>query len=258
MAMTKPKKRVPLPNQKLRTNNHTGVTGVSYYEKDGYGMYRAQLQLAGGPRFYKEFWVGKFGNDKALAMAVAERTRQLKQAEAYRARHPRPPRSPQWKIINEKGMYGITRVLSSKHPAGPKHSTKGWGVSLTRNQRVFNRQFADSRHGGQAEALAAAKAWRDGIVRRYKPLLKRDYAQAVRRNSTTGVAGVTYREDGDTVRYIARTTLADGKRVMKSFSVAIHGSEGAFKLAQAERKRQLQQVEGYLVHSPGALDPSAM
>lgn len=218
-------------------------------------MYRAQLQLAAGPRFYKEFWIHTLGKKRAFALAVAERKRQLKQAEAYRLHNPRPPRSASWKALNAPEMYGITRVYSSNDQRGPEHSTRGWSVSLHRSNETFGKQFADSTYGGEAEALAAAKAWRDAIVRKHKPLLKRDYAQLVRRNSTTGVAGVTRREDGAQVRYIARTTLPCGKRLMQSFNVAVHGEGRAFKLAVKARKLQLREISGYLLHSEGALSP---
>ncbi len=136
-------------------------------------------------------------------------------------------------------MYGITR------------GARSWKVTLTRNAVVFFKQFGFRMHQGEAAALLRAQAWRDEVIKKHPPTPRREMAQILRSNNTSGIPGVWCKTgpDGNPQYWIAETRIAPGKKLTKCFSVGRYGKH-AKKLALAERQRQLQQMAGLLLPHP--------
>lgn len=148
-------------------------------------------------------------------------------------------------------LYGIYRRRNNPQNNNPDCWL--WNVRIHRDGRyVCNKTFSDIKHGGPEAALEAAIAYRDEVLERAPPLTKKVHNQRLRRNNTSGVAGVSRTSDRDRPCYLAGTMLPDGTRLYKRFYIDQHGEELARQLAIAERLRQLKQVRGVLLHSPGA------
>lgn len=139
-------------------------------------------------------------------------------------------------------MYGITRGV------------RGWKVTLTRNGVVFYKHFGFRMHQGEAAALLRAQAWRDGVIKKHPPTPRREMAEILRSNNTSGIPGVwcITGPDGMPRYWIAETRITpgkSGKKLSKCFSVGRYGGD-AKKLAIAERQKQLQQMTGLLLPHP--------
>jgi len=125
----------------------------------------------------------------------------------------------------------------------PKSVADGWQIYLHRNGVAHQKFFSDSRWGGRAQALATAKQYRDELMRRYPPLLKRDAAKHKRKDNRTGHTGVTCINVGGRHVWRARLTIAKGKSVLRAFSEKRYGRSQARALAIAARQ---QMVEEYI------------
>jgi len=148
--------------------------------------------------------------------------------------------------------YGIYRAQTTGRLASGG-SSWAWRVMITRaGKSICNKSFADKKYGGEEAALQAAVRHRDELLAQDVPPHKRDRNQLLRRNNTSGRAGVSRCKCKGRDYYIAQTLLPDGTRLRKAFSVAKYGEAGAIERAVAERERQLAQVVGYAVYSPGA------
>lgn len=120
----------------------------------------------------------------------------------------------------------------------------GWAVRLTRQGRRFEKSFGDRAFGGEAQALAHARSWRDDIVQAHPPLPR--VQKAMRPAGGSGpMPGVTAELDrtGRIKLWRAKTYVAPGKVLQKTFSLVRYGSS-AMRLASEERQRQLQALRG--------------
>lgn len=128
------------------------------------------------------------------------------------------------------------------------HHVSAWWVRLQRAGEKTDRRFHDRDHGGEAGALAAARAWRDAEVARVGPTPPSDpshllTAEARRRNrravTQTGVTGIGVTVKPFAVGPIPYVTAywidGDGRRRQTSFSTARHGVDGALGLAARAR-----------------------
>lgn len=99
-------------------------------------------------------------------------------------------------------------------------------------------------HQGEAAALLRAQAWRDEVIKKHPPTLRREIAQILRSNNTSGISGVPYRQHNPEHpgSWIA-VTSTNGTRLYRTFAVKEHGYEAAKALAIAERQKQLEQLE---------------
>lgn len=137
-------------------------------------------------------------------------------------------------------MYGITRYRRGY-----------WKVVLERNGVTLAKSFPFLVHGSEEAALLHAQAWRDEIVRTHPPMSRRKRAEIPMSTNTSGVPGVQciLRPDGRPEAWTARTKIGPGQVLRKYFSVTRYGAQ-ARSMAIAERKKQLQQMEGVVIVHP--------
>lgn len=133
---------------------------------------------------------------------------------------------------------------------GPDGGT-GWNVNLRRGQQSFRKRFADSKHGGEEGALAAARAWRDELDRLHPPMTKQQVA-AKRKPPVSGRQGVYRvllrqpRKDGSFVVdhvWDAGSPSWNGVGRHRRFSVAKYGEDEAFRLAVLAREAYEAEAE---------------
>lgn len=151
-------------------------------------------------------------------------------------------------VLKPAAMYGIN-----------EYATK-WIVIVKRNGKSLAKSFAFSTHGGRSAALAQAQAWRDEQIHAHPTPTRRELAQKVKRNNTSGTPGVRCDRgpDGRPRRWVAHTQIAPGEVLTKSFGVKRYGYEQAQQMAIAERHRQLEQMKGrYSRHPADQIDPAA-
>lgn len=140
--------------------------------------------------------------------------------------------------------YGIYRAKTTGRLDSPGDNWS-WRVMITRDGKpLCNKSFADKRYGDAQLALQAAIDYRDRVLARSPPARKRERNQMLRRNNTSGLAGVCRCISRGRDYYIAQTLLPDGTRLRRAFAIAKHGEQAALALAAAERQKQLAQLEG--------------
>jgi len=139
----------------------------------------------------------------------------------------------------------------ARQEKSPKRAA-GWTVSLTRRGKSMYQSFADSKYGGNAKALKAAKVWREQMV---ESTSDADYVLWRRkkrsRPNSTGIVGV----GRYAVRYGTRRHLlweafwqdADGKRYSRRFFVSVHGERAAKALASATRRQAIVELRRELI-----------
>jgi hypothetical protein len=120
---------------------------------------------------------------------------------------------------------------------------KGWMVYITRARRVVcHRYFADRSFGGRAQALRAAIAHRDRLLRRLPPPV---LAKLQHSRNTTGVVGVhrfsRQGRHGLLWYYVANWVWPPRSRnqVRKTFSARRFGMRGARQKAIDARRAAL-------------------
>lgn len=150
-------------------------------------------------------------------------------------------------------MYALNHLQATK-------GTWYWVVNFTRDGKRYSKRFYEPMYGGSKKARQAAIAWRDQMLAQTPAMTVVQFSQKVRSNNTSGVPGVTFHQTPRQPEGIwqAGLTLANGKRLRKSFSVLLHGHQQAFDLAVAARRTMLQEAEDrpYL-YAPLALAKSA-
>ena len=141
---------------------------------------------------------------------------------------------------NAAEMYAISR------------RTYGWSVRLVRSGVRHEKSFSDRAYGGREHALCSARDWRDAMLAQHPPPPRRERAGQPRRRRIEAAAGQRAAQAGVTPEldrsgrvklWRAKTYLAQGTVLQKTFSVARWGA-AAEPMAHAERRRQLQQMEG--------------
>lgn len=137
-------------------------------------------------------------------------------------------------------MYGITRYQRGY-----------WKVVLERNGVTLSKSFPFLVHGGEETALLRAQVWRDETVRKHPPMSRRKRAEIPMSTNTSGIPGVQciLGPDCHPQAWTARTKIGPGQVLRKYFSVTRYGDR-ARSMAIAERKKQLQQMEGMVIVHP--------
>lgn len=131
--------------------------------------------------------------------------------------------------------FAITRMERAES------STYGWQVRLQRRGKRFAKYFADRGHGGRDASFAAAKVWRDELLKTFSDDDRARVCARSTRNSSgvVGVSKVTITGPNGTVYYFWQATWspAPGQRRSIRFSVKKHGDEEAFRLAVQAREK---------------------
>lgn len=70
-----------------------------------------------------------------------------------------------------------------------KSRTHSWCVTVQRRGRVYHRHCTDSVYGGKRKAREAAKAYRDTLITKLKPLPRSEYCR-IKKNKRSGISGV--------------------------------------------------------------------
>lgn len=149
----------------------------------------------------------------------------------------------------EHAMYGIRLMIK-------KGRDLGYLVKIERRHINYTQWFGFALYGGQAEALIAARVWRDAQTRQHKPLTKQEFVSQIRCNNTTGAAGVIRTTRRSKKRsgqfWSADYWIARPPRGIKVstcyFSISRYGEEGAKTLAIQARRAMEALCSGY--HAP--------
>jgi hypothetical protein len=149
----------------------------------------------------------------------------------------------------EHSMYGI-RLKAQKG------RDLGYLVKVGRRHVEHTKWFGFEISGGQENALAAAKAWRDEQTRQLEPLTKQEVVSQIRTNNTSGVAGVmritqrNKRRSGQvwTADYWIARPPRGIKVSTRFFLISTYGEEGAKAQAIAARQEMETLCSGY--HAP--------
>lgn len=149
----------------------------------------------------------------------------------------------------------MTNAQTSKNPMRYiqriDHRNHTWKVALRRKNKEMHKYFTDTVHGGTAQALVAAIAWRDEIEAKHS---NASYAiwrrERIPPTNTTGLVGV-YRginpkkRDGRVIEYYywqGYWSGVDGKRISRTFSINKFGEEAAKDLAICARREGMAQI----------------
>lgn len=146
-------------------------------------------------------------------------------------------------------MYGIRFM----HMKG---RSPGYLVKIGRRKIEHTKWFCFEQYGGQAQALTQASAWRDEQVRILPRFTKQEFVTQIRKNNSSGVAGVIRtirrrkKRSGEIVE--SHTWMARPPRGMAGqtlyFSVATYGETKAKALAIEARQQMVMRCDGF--HTP--------
>ncbi|WP_230969217.1 AP2/ERF family transcription factor [Nitrogeniibacter aestuarii] len=158
-----------------------------------------------------------------------------------------PSPKPQ-EVASVNAMYCIT------YQATP--GKEGYEARLRRRGKTHKRWFGKRGYGSIEDALRAAQQWRDKMITSLAMLPKREYVSKLRKNNTTGKAGIRRHKriytnkSGQQRCYIS--WVADPpwgiKASSRSFAVSKYGEEGALERAIEARLELEALCHG--VHAP--------
>ncbi|HTT85355.1 MAG TPA: AP2 domain-containing protein [Rhizomicrobium sp.] len=139
------------------------------------------------------------------------------------------------------GLQNIVRETPSSKNAG------GWKVSVQRRGRRKSKSFADSKYGGKAKALAAAKNYRDFVL---ATVSNAAYQRWLRDNkhapNTSGIIGVARYRIHSHKKMVAVWDAfwgdIDGTRHRRRFYVSAYGEKGAKARACAARRDAMKEL----------------
>jgi hypothetical protein len=163
--------------------------------------------------------------------------------------------------FNSEDMYAIRPAYREKDR---QHC--GWSVAIRRNRKTYQKRFSVTRYGDLAQALAAAKAWRDEVSRSIPCITKAALSEVVRGSNTSGYPGVylmvTKRKTpSGSIRkhwvWQARTPEEIKPTRTKSFAIAKYGDAKAFAMAVAARQEFVRELgdRPWLFAVPDAIAP---
>lgn len=144
-------------------------------------------------------------------------------------------------------MYGISRIDDDIH------RSHAWRVSLSRRGKRYVKNFADKKCDGKMKALAAAKLYRDDLIKEVLPLSRREFCSILRSNNKSGISGVCKYgkpftlKDGTVKKnwyWEATWPVGDGKQANRIFSVNEYGDDKARELAIGARRSAMRRIKG--------------
>lgn len=136
-------------------------------------------------------------------------------------------------------MYAISRLQA---PSGVWY----WKVNFSRRRKSYQQRFYESKHGGSAKSLEAAKAWRDSQLAQAEALTMVEFCQRKRSNNNSGVPGVHLLKSAAQPVGCWQAKLkvsAAGKYKSRNYSVLAHGYHEAYEMAVAARLEMLAGIE---------------
>lgn len=126
--------------------------------------------------------------------------------------------------------------------------------AIKRRRKEYRKVFPLAQYASEAEALAAARSWRDEQLATLRPIKRVEFACQLRPNNTSGVPGVMRlwagqkKPNGKEYRYevwVAVSPNSMGRKRSRMFSIKRYGDEGAYARAVAAREAFLAELEGY-------------
>ena len=247
-------------NAIVRSNNTSGVPGVTLKKGEGRGSWLALIHWPDGSKERRSFAIGKYGNDEAFEMAVAARKDMLERAQGWMAKHPQsaPPKHMQVPAIE-----GVCVLPTSARPQPNKqqrlipvgvrvwtYSTRSadgqpvpqrrWVVEHSQDGVVVKRKtFCVKRHGEELAKELALEQYALWQLAPPEPATKK------RNRYLAGPGGrvTVYRlpeQGGEHPSWVVRLYKPNGERVLKQFSVNRHGEEEARQMALGWQTRWVQ------------------
>jgi hypothetical protein len=140
-----------------------------------------------------------------------------------------------------KSNRNITRVDTS--------GLAGYVVRMVRKGKRWQKYFGDRKYGGKAKSLAAAKTYRDDLLKKNKSYSRKQLAQMTDHRNKSGIAGVrraAETEPGGNHVYhswVAQWSPKPGVRKTKRFSIEKYGEEQAYKMAVKARNKGVREME---------------
>lgn len=128
--------------------------------------------------------------------------------------------------------------------------THSWLVTVQRRGVIYHRHFTDSVYGGKRKALEAAKAYRDHLIAKLRPLTWPEFCRIKKKNNRSGISGVTRIDTKENSRgtlyrrryWLAQWPIGNRKAKMKKFSIKLYGERGAYEQAIRARQRALRSL----------------
>ena len=129
----------------------------------------------------------------------------------------------------------------------PEKHNHGFFVRVQRRGKIHSAFFTDFKHGGRAQALAAAQRHHRKLLKRFKPMTRRRWAELLRRKGSSGVVGVQRLVDRrfEQPRTVWKATWSPKPYVVrrKEFSVRKFGARKARRLAIRARRAGLRSMQ---------------
>ena len=254
--------RIPLPDGKVRLQSFSVRTfGEDEAKRLAIAARQQGLQGLQGIVFRPDLQPEPVSGDEDRALLVQA---QLAPSKRRAARAAQDEQRAQERLQRAQALAAKRRLISDAARAAlqeptnrsgepyigryvnPGASAGNWRVSIERAGKRHRKTFSDSSYSGAAEALNAAKIWRDQVFLQYPLTDKTTQTTKLNSTNTSGVAGVYIaRTAGDDHPgyWVARSPLSKGQgSKIKKFSIAKYGAEMAFVLAVAAREEFLKGI----------------
>ena len=129
----------------------------------------------------------------------------------------------------------------------PEKHNHGFFVRVQRRGKIHSAFFTDFKHGGRRRALATAQRHHRKLLKRFKPMTRRRWAELLRRKGSSGIVGVQRLVDRRFAqpRTVWKATWSPKPYVVrrKQFSVRKFGARKARRLAIRARRAGLRSMQ---------------
>ncbi|MEZ6092797.1 MAG: AP2 domain-containing protein [Pirellulaceae bacterium] len=144
----------------------------------------------------------------------------------------------------EKSEKNISRIETNSNGS----ISKGFLVRVMRRGERFQKFFGDATFGSRPKALAAAKKFRDSVLKKNKGFSKKELANRASSRNTSGIVGVRYSEEvhgtGKNKRvygfWVASWNPKAGVRKTKRYSIDKYGDDEAMQMAIKAREEGIR------------------